>query len=408
MKVLFVDDEEAILSGLRRMLWRHASDWDTSFAVGGEAALDRLREDYFDVVVTDMRMPGVDGAGVLGAARDRHPGTVRIVLSGHHEMAAALRAVPLAHQFLSKPCDPLELRAAVDRALRLQDSLERASLLPVIGGVDSLPSPPASVRELSLLLTQKEVSVDAVVEVVSADPAISAKLLQLVNSAFFGISRRVADIGTAVRYLGIVTVRDLAVAVHAFRAFSGHGAVAEMIEDIQAHSFQAAELTQLLVSVDSNRHDAFAAALLHDVGRLVLATQAPEVYTELVRRAVLAEGTLDQLEREAFGGTHAEVGAVFLARWGLPYSIVEVVLTHHEARVLQGPYSTSDATYLAESLLHVMPEERWVAGRGRRALVAEVPAEPLPRAVLANPIVARSIETWRVRHGDAGTPGWRS
>jgi HD-like signal output (HDOD) protein/CheY-like chemotaxis protein len=392
VKVLFVDDEEAVLSGLRRMLRRHAADWETCFVVGGEAALDCLQEDRFDVVVTDMRMPGVDGATVLGAARDRHPGTVRIVLSGHNEMASALRAVPLAHQYLTKPCDPLELRGAVHRALRLQESLDRTGLLSVIGGVDLLPSPPAAIRELEALLGEREVDVDRVVDVVSADPAISAKLLQLVNSAFFGVARRVADVGTAVRYLGIVTVRDLAVAAHAFGSLTREGPNA-LVEDIQAHSIQVAELTQLLIGPGEQRHDAFAAALLHDIGRLVLAARATDAYAALVQTASPGR-PLHELEREAFGASHAEIGALFLSLWGLPYPIVEVVLSHHRPRVVQSPFSTADATFLAEQLLHAMPPRH---GAGHRVLDAEGPGERLPDEVLASPAVVRALAIWRER-----------
>jgi HD-like signal output (HDOD) protein/CheY-like chemotaxis protein len=389
MKVLFVDDEEAILSGLRRMLRRHAADWETSFAVGGEAALSRLSEDHFDVVVTDMRMPGIDGADVLNAVRGAHPGTVRIVLSGHNEMAAALRTVPLAHQFLTKPCDPDDLRAAVNRATRLQEVLTRTELLPVIGGVDALPSPPAVIHELGELLAAREVEIDRVIDVVSADPAISAKLLQLVNSAFFGVARRVGDVGTAVRYLGIVTVRDLAVAVHAFRSLGGDSRTRALVQDIHTHSSQVAELTQLLVGDDRRRHEAFVAALLHDVGRLVLASRASEEYADVVAETAASGRSLQDLEAEAFGATHSEVGALFLSLWGLPYPIVEVVLSHHQSRQLCEPFSTADATYLAELLLHARAVDEGGPGLG------EGPFEAPPADVLVWPTVARAVEEWR-------------
>jgi putative nucleotidyltransferase with HDIG domain len=387
MKVLFVDDEEAILSALRRMLRRHAPDWETSFAVGGEAALTRLSDERFDVVVTDMRMPVMDGAAVLKSVREEHPATVRIVLSGHNEMAAALRTVPLAHQFLTKPCDPDELRAAVNRATRLQDVLTRTELLPVIGGVDTLPSPPAVIARLGALLAAPDVDIDQVVEVVSADAAISAKLLQLVNSAFFGVARRVGDVATAVRYLGIVTVRDLAVAVHAFRAMSGDTSSKALVDEIHAHSSQVAELTQLLVDDGRHRHEAFVAALLHDVGRLVLAARAGDAYADVVAEAAGSDRRLQDLETEAFGASHTEVGALFLSMWGLPYPIVEVVLSHHQPRELREPLSTADFTYLAEGLLHGMPNVD-------RGLVAEGPAEPLPADVMGWKAVSRALEAW--------------
>src|SRR5215217_6257296 len=105
MKVLFVDDEPRVLQALRRSLTIADVPWDARFADGGAAALLQLETESFDVVVTDMRMPSVDGAAVLNAVKDRAPGTVRIVLSGQADEAAAMRVVGVAHQFLAKPCD---------------------------------------------------------------------------------------------------------------------------------------------------------------------------------------------------------------------------------------------------------------------------------------------------------------
>jgi HD-like signal output (HDOD) protein/CheY-like chemotaxis protein len=386
VKVLFVDDEEAVLSGLRRMLRRHAADWETSFAVGGEAAIARLRDEPVDVVVTDMRMPGIDGAGVLDAVRREHPATVRIVLSGQNEMTAALRAVPLAHQFLTKPCDPDELRSAVSRATTLQQVLFRTELLPVIGGVDALPSPPSVIMELSGLLARAEVDIDAVVGVVAADPAISAKLLQVVNSAFFGVARRVSDVATAVRYLGLVTVRDLAVAVHAFRALQ-EGPATRLVEEIHTHSNQVAEMAQLLAGDGPARHESYVCALLHDVGRLVLASRADVAYAELMAEAAAGERSVLDLEHEAFGADHTQVGALFLSMWGLPFAIVEVVLAHHGDRVPRRPLDVADAVWLADRLVAAVPE-----GVPRPA--PEGPVEPLPDEVRAWPEVARALQAW--------------
>jgi DNA-binding NtrC family response regulator len=104
-RVIFVDDEARILEGLRRMLRPMRNQWEMAFAPGGQAALDVMATTPFDVIVSDMRMPGMDGAALLEQVREHYPEVIRIVLSGHTEMATALRVVPIAHQFLAKPCD---------------------------------------------------------------------------------------------------------------------------------------------------------------------------------------------------------------------------------------------------------------------------------------------------------------
>jgi HD-like signal output (HDOD) protein/CheY-like chemotaxis protein len=384
VKVLFVDDEESILSGLRRML-RRVDGWETAFAVGGEAALARIGNEDFDVVVTDMRMPVVDGAAVLDAVRSRHPGTVRIVLSGQNESAAALRTVPLAHQFLTKPCDTDTLITAVNRAASLQGALDRARVLPVIGGIDSLPSPPAAVARLTGLLAEPEVDMDAVIAVVGGDPAICAKLLQLVNSAFFGVARHIDDVGSAVRYLGSVTVRDLAVATHAFHAVTGGGSARALVEELNAHSVELAQFTQLLLPPRAHT-EAYTTALLHDVGRLVLAHRAPEEYGSVSAEAAGRGVPLIDVEREAFGADHTEIGALFLSLWGLPFPMVEVVLRHHQGRTLPAALTIADAIHVADTVL----------GAGHSRLPASVPEGDDARLaeIREHPAVAEALRRW--------------
>ena len=105
-RLLFVDDEAMVLSGLRRALHGMRAEWDMHFVDGAEAALKILDEMPFDVVVSDMRMPKMDGAQLLERVKMRHPDVIRMVLSGQSSRAAVLRSLAPAHQFLSKPCDP--------------------------------------------------------------------------------------------------------------------------------------------------------------------------------------------------------------------------------------------------------------------------------------------------------------
>ena len=119
-RILFVDDEPQILEGLQNLLHRHRRVWDMVFALGGEAALEELGCRPFDVIVSDMRMPLMDGATLLRRVQEQHSETVRIVLSGHVELTTALRAVSVAHQFLTKPCKPHELENVIQRACNLR------------------------------------------------------------------------------------------------------------------------------------------------------------------------------------------------------------------------------------------------------------------------------------------------
>ena len=165
-RILFVDDEVKLLDGLRRMLRATRKDWDVSFAGSGAEALALMDANPVDVVVTDMRMPGMDGAALLEQVSERHPAAIRIVLSGHFDVEAGLRAIPVAHQFLAKPCDPEILKAAIERASQLSFTAPDAATCRAIGAIGALPSPSQTCILLTEAARDPNTSLDEVTRIV--------------------------------------------------------------------------------------------------------------------------------------------------------------------------------------------------------------------------------------------------
>ena len=188
-RILFVDDESNILDGIRRSLHADRERWDMQFVVGGEAALKVCAGSSFDVVISDMRMPGMDGATLLGHIRDRFPNTARIILSGFSDATLATRAILVAHRFLAKPCNASELHSAIERVCAMQDLLSSPKLRGIVGAVGELPSLSATYTDLTHALKDPKTSIQQVAEIIERDIAMSAKVLQLANSAFFGLAR---------------------------------------------------------------------------------------------------------------------------------------------------------------------------------------------------------------------------
>lgn len=153
-RILFVDDEKNILDGVRRMLHAARNRWEMEFATSGDAALLASKERPFDVVVTDLRMPGMNGAELLSHIRDQFPGTARIVLSGYSEPALADRAAPVAYRVLGKPCNAKELVDTIERVCTLQDLLCTPALRHIIGTITELPSWGKRLRGLERGATQ--------------------------------------------------------------------------------------------------------------------------------------------------------------------------------------------------------------------------------------------------------------
>ncbi len=235
-RLLFVDDEPRILDGLKRMLRPHRQEWEMEFACGGREALLLLGANHYDVVITDMRMPDLDGAAVLGEVARCSPETVRIILSGFTDTEAAIRSLPVAHQFLMKPCDPAVLKQVIDTSCGLRELLNTVELRQLVGAVGALPPVPAIFVKLGQVLSRPEVATREVAAIVEQDAALTAKVLQLVNSSFFGQRREVLSVQHAVTLLGTAMVRNLTLVREVFRPPEGLRAEHLDLEAEQAHA----------------------------------------------------------------------------------------------------------------------------------------------------------------------------
>ena len=332
-RILFVDDETSILDGLKRMLRPMRAEWEMSFAPGGEAALSMLETAAYEVIVTDMRMPGMDGASLLEIVREKYPSMLRIILSGYTELQASLRAVPVAHQFLLKPCDPEMLRAGIARATSLGEVLDSRMLTSLVGALRDLPSLPKVYAELKVALADPKTTVEQITKIVERDIAVSAKLLQLVNSAFFGLARDVTDVKTAVSCLGATVIHDLVLTLEVFRSFAPNEYISgDYLEEFHRHAQLTSRIAAGIARTTQLSPAVVLAALLHDVGKLVIAERIPSHFARALAQAEEENRPLHEVEESLISISHAEVGAYLLSLWGLPYSVVEAVAHHHHPR----------------------------------------------------------------------------
>jgi putative nucleotidyltransferase with HDIG domain len=328
--ILFVDDEPRILEGLQRMLRPCRKQWEMSFANSGNEALAILAGSAHDVIVSDMRMPGMDGAQLLELVRERYPGMMRIVLSGQFEKEAAMRAVPVAHQFLTKPCDASKLQAAIERSCGVSTVPDDA-IRRVIAAIGELPALPSTYAALVAAVDNPEASLDQVSAIVERDVAVAAKVLQLVNSSFFGLSHEIATVPMAVGFLGFDVLKQLVITVELFRTFDCGCRVAGFsVEETQRHSRCVAAIVARLPVPRRHAAAASVAALLHDVGKLILAARLPEQFERALQASRDQSGPLHILEGEIIGTSHAAMGAYLLALWGLPAPVVAAVSEHHQ------------------------------------------------------------------------------
>jgi len=360
-RILFVDDEPKILEGLQRMLRPMRKEWEMVFANRAEEALRILADSPFDVVVTDMRMPEMDGAHLLAEVQKQFPGVVRLVLSGYFEMEMAMRAVPVAHQFLAKPCEPEKLRLAIEHACGFAAILTDEGARKVVGAVGALPSLPRICAALAEALQNPEVPIEQIGRIIEQDVGMTAKVLQLVNSAFFGLLQEITTVRAAVSYLGLDVLKQLVLSAEIFRTFHpSHRVAGFSIEQLHEHSQRAAAIAARLPASKKVSSEAVVAALLHDAGKLVLAVRLPRKLEQVLQQARQQGRPVCELEHEVIGTGHAEIGAYLLALWGLPLPIVDAVCRHHHPAVAAGAPPGLDVlaiTHIADALARVGPDE---------------------------------------------------
>jgi HD-like signal output (HDOD) protein len=353
-RILFVDDESNILDGIRRMLHADRRRWDMHFAVGGDAALKACDAGSFDVVISDMRMPGMDGATLLQHIRDRYPSTTRIILSGYSEVTLAMRSVPIAHRFLAKPCDAVELQSTIERVCSLQDVLCTPQIQEIVGAIGALPSLSATYTDLAQAVQAPDPSIEQVARIIEHDVAMTAKVLQLVNNSFFGPARAISRPKNAVAYLGMETVKNLALASEAFRVFVPDSRIPQAVcQSIQDHAQRTAAIASALPVDPKIRDVTVLAALLHDIGRLMLASKLPDKFCSALSYARERHCEPFEAEEEILGTSHAEMGAYLLGLWGIPLLAVEAVAYHHHpTRIPHSGFDSSIAVYVADLLAH--------------------------------------------------------
>ncbi len=332
-KIVFVDDERRVLDGLRRMLHPYRREWRCVFFDNGPEALEHLASEPVDVVVSDMRMPGMDGSALLRNVQRDHPDIIRIILSGQSENEAILRSVGPAHQFLSKPCSAQEICDAISRSCDLRDLLHSDKMREIIGGLASVPVLPNVLLEIREALQSDTVSVALIADIVARDLGLSAKILQLVNSSFFGLRRHCDSVAQAVTFLGVETIQSLVLATSLFSQLDACVASQVDVASVANHCLRTADLAKrIAVSVECATHvcdHAYLAASIHDIGKIVLAANDPGRFASVVQQSGGLART-HVAEQAALGVTHAHVGAYLLGLWAFPHPVVEAVCHHHD------------------------------------------------------------------------------
>lgn len=345
-RVLLIDDERPLVDGLKKALRPWREHWDVSTAVGGRAGIELLQQQTFDAVVSDARMPDVDGEAVLIAARTLNPNAVRLVLSGQVDAKTGHRLASVAHQFLVKPSSPQAVMRAIEECVAACDGLRSDQTRALVRGLGTLPVAPRVYHRITTLIDSPEAPVGEVADIVSEDVAMATSVLRFVSSALFGITREVKDVREAVVLVGLEQLRELVLLSEVFAEPDRFG----VLDELQRRGLIRSRLARLMTERSPITHLASEAALLAEVGLYALAWRNPETWLELSRREQAKEAAWETLELEVLGCTTAELGASLLSQWGIPQTVVTAVRFHRECPGEGAELDARTATALASAL----------------------------------------------------------
>ncbi len=352
-RILIVDDEQVVLDGMRLMLATQRECWEPHYVRSAEAALEACACLEFDVVLADVRMPGLDGIALLHILRERYPSCARILLSAQADLTLAARAASVAYRVLIKPLHQKELLTNLERVFILQDSFTTRAMRTIIGQIGVLPSLSRTYTSLALAVRDPESSIAQVAAIIEQDVAMSAKVLQIVNSGFFGLPQMMVSVAAAVGYLGMETMKNLALAAETFTMFEPDPFIPKnFLETMHRKAENAAIVIGALPLSQRDRDVAIVAALLHGIGELVLASRMPVQFSAAIDMAKERGCAVYEAEETLFGLSHAEVGAYLLGVWGINGLIVEAVAHHHRPqRVPHIGFDSCTAVYVAALII---------------------------------------------------------
>lgn len=354
--VLFVDDEPNVLQGLRRLLRPLREGWDFHFATSGKEALQLMESVTFDAVVSDMRMPGMDGPEFLTRVMRRHPDVVRFALSGFSDQELVGRSIAPTHQYLTKPCDSGVLIAALEQAIGARDLVTNQTILKKIARIEHLPALPEAYRRITEELVKGDPAPRLVGEIVARDVGLSANILKLVNSAYFGLFRHITDPHQAVIVLGVDLIRSLILSLHVFQSFGAGEARSFSLQLLWNHCLRSSAIARAMAEAGGHPKAvvdmACTSALLHDLGKLILDIRCPEECAEVYRQVRSQDHRVADVERELLGVTHAQVGGYLLGLWGLPAPVVRAVAAHHDLEPPEDADTLTGMLHFANFLEH--------------------------------------------------------
>jgi HD-like signal output (HDOD) protein/CheY-like chemotaxis protein len=357
-RILLVDGITAALHEIKDDLVSQCAEWEWIYVGTGVGALDMVSRSHYDAIVVDLRLPDLSGTHLITQVMKQNPRIYRVLLADLGDPQSLLRCVGNVHQFLAKPCDAERLYVVLQRAFEFELWLPNQTVRDLIGRIPKLPSPPTQYARVVRELQSDFVSEDKTAELIANDPAMTAKVLQLANSAAYGPPLDEADPVLAIKEIGLANTRGLILLAHTYSGFRELEGSGFSVDQLWSHSQRTGRFARWIAEAEGADgpvvQQAATAGLLHDIGKVALAANLPSAFCEVQELMHSTNVTAWEAEQKIFGATHSEVGGCLLSIWGLPPPVVEAVaLHHHPTRFLSHSFSPLTAVHVANGFQYV-------------------------------------------------------
>lgn len=362
-RILVLIDDAVTLAQIEPLFSQLPDRWKVHVTQTGENALCLLGQVPFEMIFVDLKAGPLAGTQFLHQVWTQYPSTIRFLLSDSMAPDLMVTCALGPHQVLLKPLNAEMLRNALERADLVNRMFQNNDVQSLVSRIRTFPARPTIYAEVLKELRSAAASPQTVGDLVSRDLAISTKLLQITNSAFFGFHGPVAKPGDAVLLLGMETTASLVLGIETFaqldkvklKYFSSD----QVWKHCQVVANSARAIVEHVTKDAAMAQQAYTAGLLHDIGKLALAVNLEQAYGDALNVGREKNLRVSEVERQAFGATHAEAGAYLLSLWGLPAGVIEAVAGHHlPARELSSEFNALTAVHLANALERQFSDER--------------------------------------------------
>ncbi len=356
LRIMFVDDELSVIKSLKRTFRKYAKEWKMYFFTNPIEAFESLEKNEVDIIITDMKMPEETGFALLSKVKAKYPGIIRIILTGYADKKLIYSSFEVAHQLLIKPISAEAIISIVKQIKLINTYIENKELQKVVNDLSYLPPLPEIYLELSKKIKDPDSSLNDLAKIISRDPSLSADILKMVNSAYFGLSGKVYKISQAIGFMGIDLIKDIILTSAVFKNLKGSPTQIEMIKKIYNHSSNVLKFAMKIcknLDLDAiDKNYIFIASMFHDLGKIIMIMNMGRKYEVLLTSADKDKNVnIEDLEKKYLSITHSQVGAYILGLWGFSTKVIQTILFHHNPELSGCTNSCLLATiYLANYL----------------------------------------------------------